>query len=139
MTVLVVDDEEDYKIILRTILMTKGWDVVMARNGAEALEKLKSFPVDLIISDIYMPVMDGRKLHRMIRSNPATEKMPFLFISGYDDSYTAGATEDPRREAFYRKGSPIGQLLKWAEWLSTPEHKRGKLRPDGSLVSPAGA
>jgi CheY-like chemotaxis protein len=138
MTVLIVDDEEDYKLVLRNILMTEGWDVVMARHGEEALGKLKSFKVDLVISDIYMPVMDGLKFHRAVRSTPELEKMPFLFISGYDDSYTAGATKDPRRDAFYRKGAPIDQLLKWVDWLSTPENKRGKLRPDGVTVSPAG-
>jgi CheY-like chemotaxis protein len=138
MTALIVDDEEDYRLILRSILMTGGWDVVMARHGEEALEKLKNFKVDLVISDIYMPVMDGLKFHRTVRSNPELETLPFLFVSGYDDSYTAGAAKDPRRDAFYRKGAPIDQLLKWVDWLSTPEHKRGKLRPDGVTVSPAG-
>jgi len=138
MTVLIVDDEEDYKLVLRSILMTKEWDVVLARHGEEAMEKLKSFKIDLIISDIYMPVMDGLKFHRTVRATPGLEKMPFLFISGYDDAYTAGAAKDPRREGFYRKGAPIEQLMKWVEWLSTPENKRGKLRPDGVTVSPAG-
>ncbi len=136
MVVLLVDDEESYRLILRDILTAKGWDVVQARNGQEALEKVREFPVDIVVSDIYMPVMDGLKLNTTLHADPKHAQMPFLFISGYDDSYTAGAVRNPRLEGFYRKGAPVTQLLKWIEFLATPEKKRGKLRPDGNATSP---
>jgi CheY-like chemotaxis protein len=137
MTVLLVDDEETFRSILRDILSAKGWEVVQARNGQEAMQKLSSFHVDIIVSDIYMPVMDGLKLNAAVRADPKIAQMPFLFISGYDDGYTAGAVRNPRLEGFYRKGAPIGQLLQWVEFLSTPEKKRGINRPDGDSVSPS--
>jgi CheY-like chemotaxis protein len=137
MVVLLVDDEESYRSILRDILTARGWEVVQARNGQEALQKIKDFPVDIVVSDIYMPVMDGLKLNSALHADPTYAQMPFLFISGYDDGYTAGAVRNPRIEGFYRKGAPISQLLKWIEFLSTPEKKRGKLRPDGDSVSPS--
>lgn len=137
MMVLLVDDEESYRSILRDILTAKGWDVVQARNGQEAVQKIRSFPVDIVVSDIYMPVMDGLKLNSSLRSDPKFAEIPFLFISGYDDGYTAGAVRSPRLEGFYRKGAPIGQLLKWIEFLSTPELRRSKVRPDGDSVSPS--
>jgi CheY-like chemotaxis protein len=137
MTVLLVDDEETYRSILRDILTAKGWEVVQARNGQEALQKISSFHVDIIVSDIYMPVMDGLKLNAAVHADPKFAQMPFLFISGYDDGYTAGAVRNPRLEGFYRKGAPIGQLLRWIEFLSTPEKKRGIDRPDGDSISPS--
>lgn len=136
MVVLLVDDEESYRLILRDILVARGWDVVQARNGLEAYQKAKEFKVDIVVSDIYMPVMDGLKLNSKLRADPEFADMPFLFISGYDDSYTAGAVRDPKNEGFYRKGAPIPQLLKWIEYLSVPVQKRGRFRPDGAPASP---
>jgi CheY-like chemotaxis protein len=78
-----------------------------------------------------MPMMDGIKLHEAVRSDAKLKKVPFLFISGYDDKYTAGAVRDPRREAFWRKGDSVPVFLRWVEYLVQPEDKKSKLRPDG--------
>ncbi len=136
MLLLIVDDDESVVSVLRAFLQTKGYDVLSARNGSEALERVKQVKVDLIISDIYMPVMDGIKLHTRLRENPETAKMPFLFISGYDDEYTAGAVRDARYEAFWRKSDNVDRLVKWVEYLLLPEGKRSKLRPGGVVTAP---
>ncbi len=136
MLILVVDDEEAMVNVLRAFLQTRGYDVLSARNGSEALERVKQIKIDLIISDIYMPVMDGIKLHKTLRENPATAKMPFLFISGYDDEYTAGAVRDARYEAFWKKADSVERLVQWVEYLLLPEGKRSKIRPDGVATAP---
>jgi CheY-like chemotaxis protein len=56
--------------------------------------------MDLIISDIYMPVMDGFKLRNAVREMPGWVTLPFLFLSGYDDQYTLEAVKDPKIEGF---------------------------------------
>ncbi len=136
MLVLVVDDDEAVVNVLRAFLQTKGYDILSARNGAEAIERIKQVKVDLIISDIYMPVMDGIKLHKSLRENPETAKMPFLFMSGYDDEYTAGAVRDARYEAFWKKADPVDRLVKWVEYLLLPEGKRSHVRPGGVMTAP---
>jgi len=129
MLILVVDDEEGVVNVIRALLQMKGYDVLSARNGVEALERIKQMKFDLVICDIYMPVMDGIKLHKTLRANPETATLPFLFMSGYDDEYTAGAVRDARYEAFWRKASSVDQLVKWVEYLCQPEGKRSKIRP----------
>lgn len=129
MTIILVDDEADFRLLMRSLLMSKGYDVMVAEHGVEALEKLKFSKVNLIISDIYMPVMDGLKFHKTVRSTPELAMTPFLFISGYDDQHTRNAVKDPRYDGFFRKGSPKQELIDWIEYLTTPEEKRPNQRP----------
>ena len=131
MVILVVDDEPEYRMIMRSVLMAEGYDVVLAEHGEEALEKLKESKVDLVISDIYMPVMDGIRFHRTVRNIPEIETLPFLFVSAYDDQHTLDAVKDPRREGFLRKARPVEELLEWIVYLTTPEEKRPKSPPGG--------
>jgi CheY-like chemotaxis protein len=129
MTVLVVDDEPSYRLAAREVLMAEGHDVLTAENGEEALRKLSLIEPDIIVSDIYMPVMDGRKLHRAVREMPRYEKLPFLFVSGYSDQQTLTAVCDPRYDGFLSKGSSPDDLISWVTYLTTPVEKRGKTIP----------
>lgn len=135
MTVLFVDDQVEYRLLMRTVLMAEGIDVVLAAHGEEALEKLKVSNVDIIISDIYMPVMDGFKLHRAIRSIPGCETLPFLFVSAFDDPHTKDAVKDPRNDGFMRKASPVPDLLEWIKYLTTPEEVRPRMVPGSNRLS----
>ena len=130
--ILVVDDETDYRLILRSVLSTKGYESVLASNGEEALQKLAEGPVDFIISDIYMPVMDGIKFHRAVRADSKYQNLPFLFVSAFDDQHTLDAVKDPRCDGFVKKGSRVEDLTEWIEYLLTPEGKRPKLPPGGA-------
>jgi len=129
MTILVVDDDEEQRLMLKDLLTLEGWDVFLAENGDEALEKLKRGKMDIVISDIYMPVMDGFKLRNAVREMPGCATIPFLFFSGYDDQYTLEAVKDPRIEGFFRKGRPIVELKEWILYLTAPEEKRPKYTP----------
>jgi CheY-like chemotaxis protein len=79
---LIVDDEEDLRDILELMLSRMGVDVVSASNGKEALIQLKEKKIDLVISDISMPVMDGVTLLKELRNNTDLSQPHFLFISG---------------------------------------------------------
>jgi len=135
MTIMVVDDEPEYRLIMRSVLSSEGWDVVLAENGEDALHKLEREPVDLVISDIYMPVMDGIKFHRTVREMAEFEHLPFLFVSAFDDQHTLDAVKDPRFEGFLRKARPVEELIEWIQYLTTPEEKRPKT-PPGSKKKP---
>jgi CheY-like chemotaxis protein len=120
MTLLVVDDEPEYRLIMRSVLMSEGWDVLLAENGEEGIAKMKESKVDMVISDIYMPVMDGIRFHREVRGMPEFEKTPFLFVSAYDDQHTLDAVKDPRYEGFLRKARPVEEMIEWINYLTTP-------------------
>ena len=132
MTILLVDDELDYRLLIRTVLMSRGCHVILAENGLEALEKAKGASFDLVITDIYMPVMDGIKMSRALRALPEFEKVPILYLSGYDDQHTLEAVKDPRYEGFLRKGAPLDELVLWVDYLTTPLERRPKTLPKGT-------
>jgi CheY-like chemotaxis protein len=80
---LVVDDEPDLRYLLRRIFETAGHEVREAGHGADALESVRVFPPDLVVTDVMMPVMDGVELMRRLRSDPATADIPILVASGH--------------------------------------------------------
>jgi CheY-like chemotaxis protein len=125
MKILLVDDESSFLTLTRHFLEEQGWQVITADNGEDALEKLATSAVDVIISDVYMPVMDGLKFHRAVRANPATATLPFLFVSAYDDTYTISAVSFGRNDAFVKKGRPAAELKEWVRYLTTPVERRG--------------
>jgi CheY-like chemotaxis protein len=80
-SVLVVDDDQDISDILSEILTRAGHSVVTARNGLEALEKLKSVRASLILLDLNMPIMDGFEFRRLQRLDPAVAQVPTVVMS----------------------------------------------------------
>jgi chemosensory pili system protein ChpA (sensor histidine kinase/response regulator) len=80
-TVLVVDDSITVRRVTQRLLQREGIRVVLAQNGLEALEKLKTVRPDLILSDIEMPHMDGFDLIRAVRADPSSADIPFIIIS----------------------------------------------------------
>ena len=78
---LIVDDNEQHLYLLETILKNSGYNVESASNGAEALEKTRANPPDMIISDILMPVMDGYEATRKIRKLPGGAEVKIVAVT----------------------------------------------------------
>jgi CheY-like chemotaxis protein len=122
LTVLVVDDDPDMRLYLRTCLKSprlKVERVLEAGDGLEALELARSAGVDLVISDIVVPGLDGRALCRAIRATPELDRVSILLISGEDGR----PGSDPGADGFLGKPFNSQQLLAALEGLL----------PDGSL------
>jgi len=78
---LVVEDIPDILKLLETTLTFKGYRVITARNGVEALEVIQKERPALIITDILMPKMDGFSLVHRLRIDPKTRNIPVVFLS----------------------------------------------------------
>lgn len=89
--ILVVEDNEPNLYLLETLLKGNGYEVVSAKNGVEALDELKKDNIDMIISDILMPKMDGFQLCRECKNNHTLRNIPFVF---YTATYTDKKDEE---------------------------------------------
>lgn len=85
-TVLVVDDYLAVRKTIKELVMNLGMDPVEAENGLKALEILKSKPIDLVITDLVMPEMDGFELTEAIKNDPVFRHIPVVIISTHADA-----------------------------------------------------
>jgi len=79
--VLVVDDSPTVRTMVKTTLQNEGYDVITAQDGEKALKTADDTKVDLIITDINMPNMDGIELIKMLRSGESNKHTPILVIT----------------------------------------------------------
>jgi CheY-like chemotaxis protein len=82
-TILVVDDFDDTRLLLRTWLRRKGYRVVEAENGNEAIAKVQDAHPDLVIMDVEMPELDGLAATRLIRTLKNSAELPIVAVSAY--------------------------------------------------------
>ncbi|MDX9714383.1 MAG: response regulator [Dissulfurispiraceae bacterium] len=93
MKILIVDDDKTTRKLLTLYLKAKGYEVVAAENGLEAMEKLGTENVNLVVSDMNMPFMDGVELVKNMRNDPVLAEMPVIML-------TTEADEDEKKRAY---------------------------------------
>jgi len=104
-TILVVDDERSLANTLAEILNRSGYIALIAYGASEAIEALRSTRVDLLISDIVMPEMDGIELaHYTAREHPETR---ILLMSGNAEAQQLMMTANPNRQEFDLLAKPV--------------------------------
>jgi len=81
LTVLVIEDHPDQRDLLAIVLQREGYRIITAANGLEALEKLETEPVQIALSDIMMPKMDGFELIKRVRGNPRLKSLYLILIT----------------------------------------------------------
>jgi len=111
-TILLVEDEEGLRALNARGLSSRGYTVLQAGNGVEAIEVLEKSPgqVDLVVSDVVMPEMDGPTLLRELRQRIPGLKV--IFVSGYaEDAFQKNLPEEGQRPAFLPKPFTLKQLV----------------------------
>jgi adenylate cyclase len=105
--ILVVDDTPRNVKLLADLLAVKGYSVVTAGSGREALSKLEAEEPDLILLDVVMPEMSGYEVCRKIRENPATRMLPVVMVTALDPAEERVKGIDAGADDFLTK--PINQ------------------------------
>jgi two-component system, cell cycle response regulator DivK len=81
--ILIIDDQEDLRGVLRDLLSGSGYVVVEAADGRDGVAKAKSERPDLILMDIQLPLVDGYEATRQIKADPALAKTPIIAVSSF--------------------------------------------------------
>jgi len=106
--ILVVDDEQQITRVLKTTLMSQGYGARAASDGYEALQMMKSWPPDLLITDLRMPKMDGLELCRQVR---ATSQIPIIVLSVRGEERTKVEALDAGADDYVTKPFSTKELL----------------------------
>ncbi len=116
--ILVVEDEEDNRRIVRDLLTSVGYEIIEALTGEEGVTAAETHLPDLILMDIQLPGLDGYEATRRIKANPALRHIPIIVVTSYalsgDDvkAFAAGC------DAYVSKPfSPRALLAKIREYL----------------------
>ena len=119
-TILLVEDEEGLRSLNARGLRSRGYSVIEASNGIEAMEALeqKNGAVDLVVSDVVMPEMDGPTLLKTMRGrNP---DLKIIFVSGYAEDAFEKSLPENQQFAFLPKPFTLSQLVAAVKETMTP-------------------
>jgi two-component system cell cycle response regulator DivK len=114
--ILVVEDQEDNRQIMRDMLAGTDYEITEAENGEEALAAIAKQRPDLILMDIQLPIMDGYTATRRIKDDPALRAIPIIAVTSYveDEKARAAGCDEYVPEPY----SPRQLLAKIRQFLS---------------------
>jgi two-component system cell cycle response regulator DivK len=120
--ILVVEDQEDNRTILRDLLGAAGYELIEAADGAEGVKLAQQEKPDLILMDIQLPVMDGYEATRRIKGDAALKSTPIIAVTSYALSGDEAKARAAGCDGYVTKPfSPRELLAKVREYL--PEKK----------------
>ena len=115
--ILVIDDEISIVEMLSAFLEEEGWQVTTASNGQEGLERLANAHPALVVSDVMMPVLDGRELCRRMQADPRYRSIPVVLMSAVR---TATSLAGCRYAALVNKPFELDKMLQTITRLLNP-------------------
>ena len=102
---LVVDDSLTVRALVRSILEEAGYAVTVAVDGADALDRVRRHPFDLVVSDFEMPRLDGEGFTRAVRADPNHAGLPIVLLTGRDDDDAMRRGRDAGASAWLTKNT----------------------------------
>ena len=117
--VLLVEDTEDNRFMMRRLLEMSGYRVVEAMNGEEAVNLARAEQPQLILMDLSLPVIDGLAATRLIRNLPALEATPIIAVSAHDTSDFQNEAVEAGCNSYVTKPIDFNQLEQLIQQLLT--------------------
>lgn len=102
---LVVDDSITTRALVKSILQSAGYDVIAASDGLQAWRLLQDAPVDLVVSDVEMPGMDGFALTAAIRGSRRLREMPVILVTALESAQDRLRGMDAGADAYLEKSA----------------------------------
>src|SRR6266851_9878460 len=131
--VLVVDDSLSVRKMVERSLQTKGFEVLAASSGVEAMERIGSAVPDLVVCDVVMPDVDGYRICEFVRAHPALGDTPVLLISGIVNASVLERASHVRSNDVLRKPFTGDELArKVEELLASRSRAATTASPDGA-------
>lgn len=125
--ILCVDDEPQVLKFLEALFAKNGYEVIKAENGEEALEKLKEERVDLVISDVRMPKIDGFELCRRIKGDDRYRDIPVIIITGLTEKKDRIKGIEAGAEDFISKPLDQAEVLARVKMLLKKRDGNGRI------------
>jgi CheY-like chemotaxis protein len=112
--ILLVEDDENVQLIVRTVVTTMGFGFVVGANGQEGLSLAREYGPDLILSDAFMPKLDGREMCRLLKEDPSTSRSKAIIMTGLytDRKYRAEALDYFKVDDYVAKPLAVDDLIK---------------------------
>ncbi|MBM2841854.1 MAG: chemotaxis protein CheY [Bacteroidetes bacterium] len=98
--------------MLQMVIGSIGHSIVIAKNGIEAIQILEKEKIDVILSDVSMPSMDGIELHKQVRAKPDHKETPFIFLTGLTDLNEVKKECTTSKDLLLQKPVSVDRLLK---------------------------
>ena len=115
--ILLVDDNSDYLATMKEALYSHGYNVYAADDGQLASRIVHTTNVDLVMSDIKMPNLDGFGLHKVVRGIRSYAKTKFLFVTGFREAYEDNLKLNPERDYIIDKTMAPQDIVKFIDKL----------------------
>jgi len=109
--ILIVDDENDFIELLQYKLAGHGYELIVANDGVHALSQARTLKPNLILLDILLPDLDGLSVCEILRRQPATRKIPIIFMSALTGDVTK-RTASMQADDFFTKPLDLNRLEK---------------------------
>lgn len=110
-TILVVDHDYDSRMIYSCVLRTGGFDVLLAKNGSEALDVMPGQMPHAVVTELGLPILDGRELVRHLKQDPSTASIPVIVVTSFVDPQHRREAEDAGCDLFLHKPCPPRDLM----------------------------
>ena len=120
--ILIVDDEEDIRLYLSTLLGDQGYETVLAKDGGEAWKQVEANSPDLITLDISMPEKSGIKFYREMKADERWKKIPVIIVTGVSEDmrkFLSSRHQIPPPDGYVPKPIQQEEILALIDKLTT--------------------